>query len=298
MLKPRTITVAEEIDMHQNHTLRLARPQRLPMRALFVLLAALALPAAVTAQAPGVKSAPVAFKNSTNMDLEIVCETVVNDFGEYPLARVWYFKAGEFLYLTDNSEQKIPARKINYTVRTPGKSSRWNSISPGPDAQGYFVAEFTQQNLQTHLGQAAAPFAFGNPPVGGNGPTQQQLENGALKMVIAILAHLAAEDAARQPNAGFGALVFVSVALAARDEAIRSGLQDLFPALTPRQSADVRRLVIAAANGNLNLNNVDQQQAKQRLANDLRAIDPNLANVAVIADFIFAVHQMQQRNRR
>ena len=200
--------------------------------------------------------------------------------------------------MNDSASQKISAKKISYTVKTPGKSSRWHSVSSGPNADGCFVAEFSPQNLQTHLGQAVAPFAFPNPPLGGNGPTQQQLENGAVKIVFAVIAHAVAEQAARQPNAGLLEQIAVGIALAARDEAIRSAIKDFFPALTPRQSADVNRLVIAAANGALNLNNLDQQQAKQRLAADLRAIDPNLANVAIVADFIYAVHQMQQRNRR
>lgn len=271
----------------------LSRTQRTPRGALLVLLAMLALPAAATAQAPGVKSAPVAFKNSTNQTLEIVCETVVNDFGEYPLSRAWTFKPGDFLYLTDSANQKIQAKKINYTVRTPGKTSRWNSVSPGPDANGYFVAEFSQQNLQTHLGGVVvAGFR------GGNGPTQQQMENGAVKIVLACVAHAIAKQAAEAPNAGFAEFLALQLAINVRDQAIRSALNDLFPGLSPRQSSDLQRLISPATDGRLNLNNLDQQQAKQRLAADLRAIDPNLANVAVIADFIFTIHQMQQRNRR
>ena len=80
--------------MQQSRPLRLARPQRVPVKALLVLLAALALPAAAAAQAPGVQCAPVAFKNQTSETLEIVCETVVNDFGEYPLKCNWFVKPG------------------------------------------------------------------------------------------------------------------------------------------------------------------------------------------------------------
>ena len=131
-----------------------------------------------------------------------------------------------------------------------------------------------------------------------NGPTEQQLQQAGGKVIIAALAHVAARDLAQQPNAGPSEAFAEHLALAVRDAAIGSALGDVFPRLNARQRRDIRLLISDALDGRLNLLNQNQQNAKQRLIQDLRAIDPNLADAATLADFICRVHQAFQMQYR
>jgi hypothetical protein len=127
-----------------------------------------------------------------------------------------------------------------------------------------------------------------------NGPTQQQLQQAGGKVIIAALAHAAARDLAQQPNAGPRDAFAEQIALAVRNAAIDSALGDLFPRLNTHRRRDIRLLISDAIDGRLNLFNQHQQKAKQRLIKDLRTIDPNLAEAAALAEFIYGVHQAFQ----
>jgi hypothetical protein len=108
------------------------------------------------------------------------------------------------------------------------------------------------------------------------------------------LGHAVARDAAQQPNAGPPEVFAEQLALVVRNAAIESALGDLFPRLNARQRRDIRLLISDAIDGRLNLFNQNQQNAKQRLINDLRGIDPNLADAAILADFIYWLHETAQ----
>ncbi len=127
-----------------------------------------------------------------------------------------------------------------------------------------------------------------------NGPTKEQLQQAGGKVVIAIVADRIADEAAKGPNAGPGDIFAAQVARGVRDAAIESALRDLFPRLSARQRRDIRLLTSNAVDGRLNLLDQTQQKAKQRLINDLRDIDENLADAAVLADFIYWLHQTAQ----
>ncbi len=123
-------------------------------------------------------------------------------------------------------------------------------------------------------------------------PNRQQQAAG--KIVFAVLAHKAAEQAAQSDPNIVNFLLLKSL-LAARDGAIDGALRDLAPNLTARQAGDVRELIVAAAEGSLDIRNLDAQAAKQRLVADLRGINPDLAEAAAFVDFLYLVHRATNR---
>jgi hypothetical protein len=254
------------------------------------VLVSLALAAPARAQVAG--AAPMVFKNSTDTTLVIESEKVVDSLGEYNPKLTWTLRPGAYTYLNNSSGGKIFARQFACVVKAGGKDGRWTWTLNGADANGNFVMEFTQDTLRAQLGGQVVGGPGTAPPP--NGPTQQQMQNATVKILIAAIAHHAAKKAREKPGAGLGEAVAEGLALGVRDGAIQSALRDLFPRLTPRQSGDVQRLLSSALDGQLILDN-DAQQAKQRLINDLRNVDPNLADAAVIADFIYMVSQRRPR---
>jgi hypothetical protein len=263
----------------------------------FLLTASLALATGnrASAQATGVKAAPIAFKNTTDTILTIEAETITNRFGLVtPITGVWTLKPGEYSWLADSNNAKIHATRFEYRVKTPGKVSYWYCVSHGPDAHGYFTVVFSRDNLRTHRGEKVVALRPAFPPPQ-NGPTKEQLQNAGGKIVVAAVAHATARELAAKPNAGFAEKLAESFALGLRDAAIEGAVGDLFPRLSPGQRRDVQFLISDAVDGRLKLFNLNQQAAKQRLIQDLRAIDPDMADVAVIADFIYFVHQAWQQ---
>jgi hypothetical protein len=125
------------------------------------------------------------------------------------------------------------------------------------------------------------------------GPTQEQIQNGVVKIGFAVAAHLVADKAAKDDPSNLGKQIAVGLLKGARDAAVESGLRDLFPRLTPRQAGDIRRLACGILDGRFLGNNA--QEAKTRLMADLRAVDPNLADVVLIADFLYSVSQLRGR---
>jgi hypothetical protein len=295
--------------------------RRLLFLLALLLTASLALvtPTPAPAQNPNVPAGAVAFRNSTNMTIVVETESYTNNAGlETPLQTNWTFTPGQYYYLTDAFGGKIYAKKLTYKVKASGKESRWATTSNGNDANGYFNVVYTQDNLNAHLGAPViqnpgfvpqppsgvaqgggnpdqfAPQLWGPQPAA-NGPTQAQLQNATAKIIIAVIAHEAARRQLQKANPDFGDILAETLARKIRDVAIESATRDLFPGLTQRQSRDVQSLVSSALDGRLNLGNGDAQAAKQRLVNDLRANNPDMANAAVIADFIYAIYQAKQR---
>lgn len=128
----------------------------------------------------------------------------------------------------------------------------------------------------------------------GNGSTQARMAQAAIKIGAAALTHKIARDAAARPGAGLAEILAEQIARTVRDAAIESALADLFPRLTDRQARDVQRLISSYLDG-LRILDGSAQRAKQRLIDDLRTIDANLADIAVIADFLYITSQRRPR---
>jgi hypothetical protein len=246
------------------------------------LVLVLAAPAAAQ---QAVNSAPLVFHNQTNMALDVEGETVeVGNPMFFPPVNVkytWRVNAGANTYLLDPKNNKIYATKFTYTIRTPGKTSRWTSTSGGADRNGNFVAVFSQANLNTHLGNVVAQI-----PQGGGGPTPQQQQAAVAKILVAALAHAAADKVVKDAgnNANFFQIAAVVTALEIRNAAIRSALTDLFPRLTATQASGIQGLITGGIDGRLNYANKDQVIA------DLRRVDPNLGDLAAVAEFTYSVY--------
>jgi hypothetical protein len=260
-----------------------------------VLLLVLATPALVSAQAPAVQAAPLAFKNSTHLTLEIEAESIRDGLGlDNPIRLKWTVKPGDYTYLADQNNVRIQATRFSYRVQTPGKTSRWSCNSNGPGANGSFTVEFTPENLRTHTGEVLVMRPPFQPPPQ-NGPTQEQMNAAGGKVILAVIAHAAAREVVRKNPNGIAEQIAEGIAKGVRDEAMRSALRDLFPGLTQGQSRDIQTLLSGAADGRLNIRNLGQQEAKQRLINDLRSRNPDLADAAAVAEFIYVIHQLGQQ---
>jgi hypothetical protein len=114
-------------------------------------------------------------------------------------------------------------------------------------------------------------------------------------ILVAIVAHAGAREAVRQNPGGFVEQLAEGLAKKVRDDVMQSALQDLFPGLTQRQAGDIQGLISDAADGRLDFRNLNQQNAKQRLINDLRLRNPDLADAGAIAEFIYVIYQASQQ---
>jgi hypothetical protein len=275
-------------------------------RALWSVLALVALGALPRSAAAGQPAVPLVFKNQTNAPLRVEIESVVESNGDVVAVNgTWDLKPRFFGYLT-TPRGKLYAKAVNFRVLGARGSSSWNCKLVQVDQDGDFVVIFTPADYREHLRiTGGIRPAVGVPalPPAAAGPTPPQIQNAAGKIGLAVLADLAArkilEDTLANPNANpfekdlaRGA---AKIAREARDALIQSALRDLFPRLTPRQAGDIQFLISQAADGRLNIANLNQQEAKQRLINDLRAISPDLANAAAVADLIFAIYQGSRR---
>ncbi len=258
------------------------------------------------AQSAGAKSAPIAIRNNTNTSLTVHFRSIENDFGTYqPMNLSMVVPAGQYLWLVDVNNSKVFAKRYDYTVNTPGRSSQWTAALNRTDPSGYFDISFTPTNLRAHLGEQPEIPDFPLPPLagpgvqmpdlGGNsGPSRERTTSAAIKIAIASVTHRAAKQILDNPNSTFAQQLAAAAVLGIRDGLIRSTLDDLFPGLTGGQKADIQLLISDAADGRLGLFTQDQQQAKSRLITLVNQRNPNAGNAAAIADFVWFVHQ----NRR
>jgi hypothetical protein len=280
-----------------------------PLHFCVVVAAGLVLASSARAQAPKVKAAPIAFRNQSNMNLIVEGVSIIDgqgnlktlpifnpkvaipvkpeDLFKKPAPLSWTIKAGEYVYLQDGGN-KIYAVKFTAKVHASGKVSEWLWTSNGPDGNGYFTAAFTQDNLRHHLGEKVV---VQQPQAG---PTQEQQLNAVAKIVAAALAQALAEKVVKDARAAgrepaLGEVLAVGLAKTFRDAAIKSAIQDLFPRVTPRQSGGIQGLISGAIDGRLNYQN------KNQVIDDLRRIDQDLGDLAVIADFIYATHQASRK---
>jgi hypothetical protein len=257
-----------------------AHLRRFRLLAVAGLMMALASPAVAQKAVP---TAPLVFHNQSNMTIEVEGESIEVGLGalfQPPSVRyTWKVNAGASVYLQNPKNEKIYANKFTYKVRTPGKTSRWTSTSRGADGNGNFVTVFTQANLQTHLGNVVAQMPQA-------GPTAQQQQAAVAKIIVAALAHAAADKVVKDAgnNANFLQIAAVVTALEVRNAAVRSALTDLFPRLTATQATGIQGLITGGIEGRLNYFNKNQVIA------DLRRIDANLGDLAVVADFTYSVY--------
>jgi hypothetical protein len=255
-----------------------------------VLLAVAFLTAAPVARAQ-VPAAPLVFHNQTGEALDIESETITTDQGAVtPLRATWRVEPGASVYLMLNN-QKIMARKLEYKVRTGAGTSRWACTLTGADANGNFVVAFSRANL----GQHVALVQPGAPPLGrAGGADEQAVQRAIAKILLAAVANAVGQQ---QPD-NLGEVIAQQLALRLRDEAILSAVGDLFPQLTPAQRQGVRRVLCLSLDGQLNLDNLDRQAARDRLMTQLRQANPDVGAAAEVADFIYRVHQANRGRRR
>jgi hypothetical protein len=123
-------------------------------------------------------------------------------------------------------------------------------------------------------------------------PNRQQQAAG--KIVAAVLFHALVEEVWKSDPSFLNLVIFTS-ARNARDNAIDGALRDLAPNLSGRQILDIRLLITRTAEGRLDIRNLQERAAKDRLIADLREINPDLADAAVLADFLYIVHQATSR---
>jgi len=280
-----------------------------------------ATPARSLAQAATGTSGPVLFENNTNLTLKVESVNYVDSAGNtVPFPGFWNINPFQRLYLNDRFNNKTYAKAFTAYISADGKKSQsLTCTSRGLDASGNFALGFSDSDKTTFLGiqqntVTLRPNLGGGTTNNGNtgggdpnffgintnntGPTRAQMDAAVGNIIGAVIAHLVADEAVKRNPDSFFAQAAAGVALGVRDNAVREATRNLFPRLTPRQTGDVSLLITNALDGRLNLFGATQEAAKGRLINDLRTIDNTMADVAMVADFIYLLHTNFQNRRR
>lgn len=206
--------------------------------------------------------------------------------------------AGNNLASDDDSGGSLNAR----LALNINKGRRFRIYATSYKGTGTYRLTVTELgNAPPMLAQGGGRPAFAAGPRGGAGnpgPTQQQLEAAAGNIIVAVIADEIAKAALRDDPNSILNRIGAGIAFEARNGAIRGAVGNLFPQMSPLQRNDLQLLISNAIDGRLNLRNVGQDQAKVRLINDLRNIDPDMANAAIVADFIYSVYAQAQNVRR
>ena len=120
-------------------------------------------------------------------------------------------------------------------------------------------------------------------PRGSSDARDEQIATAFLKAVAALAVNAVASDPSNSDLQRFAAREL-------RNAVVASALRDAFPDLSQRQAKDVAYFIGAELDGKLNAGNVAVHFTKQYAMDQLRAIDPNLADVAQLADFLYRLH--------
>jgi hypothetical protein len=152
---------------------------------------------------------------------------------------------------------------------------------PGNDAE---LARYMQ-------GSAPAP-APRDAAMQGSAPASQdsgdtrneRIAEAVVKIVAAVVANAVANDPSVDAMVR---QLFREI----RNGVIASTLRDAFPALSQRQAKDITFFIASELDGTLNAQKVTVHFTKQYVIDQLRAIDPTLADAAEIAELVYRVHR-------
>jgi len=121
-----------------------------------------------------------------------------------------------------------------------------------------------------------------------SGPSDEEVARGALKAFGALALHKASIP---QRGDTFGQSLAREVSRAARDELLDSAFQDLFPGAKVAERAAVRNLAILALDGRLAYD-------RDRVLNQLRATNPDMADAVQAAEFLIRLGQAVEKSKR
>lgn len=255
------------------------------------LLVAVLLPAvfAGPALAQFTPAGIVVVENNTGVPVTVVGEWYNDTLGtRVDLKEVfWDLKPGASARLLTGDNNSITARHFSFKVKTTEGSTGWNSTCKTTDQFGQFKIGISEENLRSHyktLGVAAPPAAN---PFAGPGPNDDQVKAAIVKIGAGVVAHLIAVRANNEETTLFTAIA-VGIAKKARDEAIKSALHDLFPAMTDQQARALQIIGSGVLDGEVNLD-------RERLVQRMRQAGGDARSAAEVADLILRVRSAYNR---
>ncbi len=255
-----------------------------------VVVAALVLTggAAVAQTAP---AGPIVFRNESGSTVTLTNFKYTDEFGAVKKVDGEYaVPAGYKGYLL-NGKQKVRASKFEYDLVTAdGTTVAWSCQSKKLDADGDFVSTFTAANLADHrkaLGVKEPVQAKAN------GPDDDKVASGVLKALLAMGFH---KEASKEP-ADFGEAFKVGFARGARDELLKSAIDDLFPQIGKDASKLSADLTLAALDGRMTSRKLTADEAQQQAADYIRAKCPKFEHPDELAAFLVGVEQGARKSK-
>lgn len=239
---------------------------------------------------------PVYFRNLTSTPFRLEAIRYVDSSGrEVAISTTFAVKAGNAGYIIVDSA-KVPAREFRCRLVSSDGATQIRWQANVLDSDGDFVVTFGDGDLREHrrlLGKATSPSHFVTARTamksGPRKPTDEEVGQGIAKILGAAVAHAVAVDRVQNGEGGLLDGLIIETARSARDAAIKSALDDLFLGLSRDESVTAGRMVCLALDGRLTLDEYNEQAAKDRLIEQLRAGDPDFAAAAEVADFIYRV---------
>ncbi|MBY0231691.1 MAG: hypothetical protein K2W96_20590 [Gemmataceae bacterium] len=245
------------------------------------LLAAglLALACGQGARADGTarKAGLVVITNSTKETFTLACTGYLDERGMPQAIKggAWVFKPGDRGRLTDLGKD-FRASRFDFTLETARGKTRW--FADRLDAAGNLSVVVDAKLLERHLAQLAPAGARG-------GPTDEDKKNALGKILGAALAQAIAR---KEPKDLFEAVI-IEAARRARDELVEGALKDLFKGRPAREIRAARHVIGLGLDGKLTVAGLSRAQARDDLHARLKAIDPDIAAGAQMAEFIDSV---------
>lgn len=264
------------------------------MTATAMLVLSLVPAAAASAQA---LEGPIVMKNLSGYEITLSDVRYVGappnsgDAGAETVASgSWTLKPGFFGHILDNGK-KMVAGKLHFSLTTAeGTSLNWSSTLSQLDADGDYVVQITPEVIDNHRKLLGKTPVVVLKPVASAGPTDEQIARGAIKALGAALLHQQAEKRAGDI---FEAIA-IETARTARDELIKSAIEDLFTDMASADRATLGRLVPLALDGRLTDADLREAESKEAIIAYLQEQNPNFAYAAQAAEFL---HRVQKQSR-
>jgi hypothetical protein len=243
------------------------------------------------AVAQTVPAGPIVLRNESGAAITITNVKYTDEFGAIQKVVGQYSVPANFKGYLLNGKNKIRASKFEYDLITDdGKTVAWSCQAKKLDTDGNFVSTFTAANLADHrklLGVTVPAVEKAN------GPTDEQVASGVLKALLAMSLH---KEATKEP-ADFAEAFSVGFAKGARDELIRSAIDDLFPQIGKDASKLSADLTVAALDGRMTSRKLSAAEAHQQTADYIRAKCPKFEHPDDLAAFLVGVEQGARKSK-
>jgi hypothetical protein len=237
---------------------------------------------------PGRKTGRVYLANRTTQPITITCRHYLDGDGkrQQVASGAWVLRPNVRGFLADGGKP-FRASRFEFTLKTAEGSTAWHLETFDRDGDLTLVVDAAF--LRRHLARLPA-----RRPAGAHaGPDREAVKRAVGKVLLAAVTHAASKKEPRN----LGEAIAKTLAIRLRDELIESAMIDLYPRVPRSEIQTARQVICLSLDGKLNLRNLSRQKAKEALLARLKAANRDMANAAVLADFIQDVIEARNRGR-